>query len=148
MKEWIKKNKISTVIIIVLVILSAYLYFSGRDSLDNKPFEISLNPDPYFIMSNDLLCIVKKSSDKKNIGIVLSLLDLTTDNPRMLSNNGASSPMTKFFEAEDTLVLGLVASVSGSTDIFVLNKEPGEFARTSSGNLGGVYAFASKGTCK
>lgn len=143
------KDKIYILIIIVLVILSGYLYFSNRDALDNKPFETSLNPEPGFLMSDNLTCSIKKSSDKKEIGSVISFIGLKSDNPKMLSGStGGTSPLTKLFESDDTITLGLVASGTGSTDIFVINKKTGEFARTSSGILGGVYSFASKGTCK
>ncbi len=100
-------------------------------------------------MSDNLSCSIRKSSDKKEIGSVISFIGLNSDNPKMLSGStGGTSPLIKLFESDDTLTLGLVASGTGSTDIFVISKKTGEFARTSSGSLGGVYSFASKGTCK
>lgn len=135
--------------IIALAALSGFLYLSNRDALDNRPFDTSLKPKPSFVMSDNLSCAVKKSSDKREIGTVLSLLGLKTDNPKLLSNSsGGTFPLTKLYEDEDTITVGLIASGSGSTDIFVVDKKTGEFARTASGTLAGIYAAASKGTCK
>ena len=100
-------------------------------------------------MSDNLSCTVRKSSDKREIGTVLALLGLKTDSPKLLSNStGGTFPLTKLHEDEETITVGLIASGSGSTDIFVVDKKTGEFARTVSGSLAGVYAAASKGTCK
>ncbi|KPJ55355.1 hypothetical protein AMJ47_00585 [Parcubacteria bacterium DG_72] len=146
-----KKNILISILIIIIVglfISNVYFWSSSRDVLKNEPLKESLKPELYFVMKNDLSCEVKLSSSKEEIGRVLSLLDLQTDSPKMLSDYGGTSPMLKFFESEDTLVFGLIAGGSGSTDIFVLDKKTGVFGRTESGNLAGVFSFASKGTCK
>ena len=135
--------------IIILAALSGFLYVSDRDVLNNALFDTSLKPEPYFVMSDNLSCTVKKSSDKREIGAVLSLLGLKTDSPKLLSNSsGGTFPLTKLHENKDTITAGLIATGSGSTDIFVIDKKTGEFARTASGSLAGIYASASKGTCK
>ena len=135
--------------IIVLAALSGFLYVSNRDVLSNTLFDTSLKPELSFVMSDNLSCTVKRSSDKKEIGAVLSLLGLRTDNPKLLSNSsGGTFPLTKLHEDKDTTTVGLIATGTGSTDVFVIDKKTGEFARTSSGSLAGIYASASKGTCK
>lgn len=143
------KDRLYIFVIIILAALSGFLYVSNRDVLDNTLFDTSLKPRPYFVMSDNLSCTVKKSSDKQEIGTILSLLGLRTDSPKFLSNSsGGTFPLTKLHEDEDTTTVGLIATGSGSTDVFVIDKKTGEFARTSSGTLAGIYASASKGTCK
>ena len=139
----------ATVIVGVLAALAGFLYGSNRDVLNNRLFDASLKPEPSFVMSDNLSCTIRKSSDNREIGTVLALLGLETDNPKLLSNNtGSTFPLTKLHENEDTITVGLIASGSGSTDVFVVAKKTGEFARTVSGSLAGIYAAASKGTCK
>jgi len=89
------------------------------------------------------------SSHKPAVGETVSLLALTSEKPKVLfSSSGVTSPMQKVFESDDTVVIQLVASTSGSTDTVVLNKKNGTFARSSSGNFFGVYASAGIGSCK
>ena len=136
------------VIVSVLAAFGGFLYGSNRSALNNKLFDTSLAPTPGFMMSDNLSCTVKRSSDRRQVETVLALLGLETDNPKFLSNDtGGTSPLTKLHEDDDTITVGLIASGSGSTDIFVVDKKTGEFARTGSGNLAGIYADASKGTC-
>lgn len=146
----ITKIYISIIVLLIVALIGSWVYFyvSRKDVLKNEPFEEILSPSPSFIMGNNLSCEIKLSSSKEKVGETLSLLDLETDSPKMLSGSGGTYPMTKLFESADTLVIGLVASGSGSTDMFVINKKTGIFARTESGNLAGVFAFASKGICK
>jgi len=154
MKEKINENKFikkDIIYISIIVFLSAILAinFWTKDALKNEPFkELSELENSGFLFKNNLSCEIKLSSSIEEEGIILSLLDLQTDNPKMLSDLGGTFPMIKMFESRDTLIIGLIASGSGSTDIFVLNKNTGVFARTESGNLIGIFAFASKGTCK
>jgi len=142
------KKSILYVVVIVLIILSAYLYFSNIDVLKNEEIGKEISGAPFFIMKNNLSCEIKLSSDKKELGEVLSLLDLETNSPKYLSGLGGTLLMKKFFESDETLVFGWVGVSTGSTDIFVLNKKTGVFARTASGNLFGIFAFASKGVCR
>ncbi len=139
----------TSIVVGILAALGGFLYGSNKDSLKNKPFESSLRPEPSFVMSDNLSCTVKQSSDKSKIGVVLSLLGLETENPKMLSNDtGGTFPLTKLHESQTVITVGLIASGSGSTDVFIIDKKTGEFARTTGGIFTGIYADASKGTCK
>ena len=132
-------------IIAVTVSCVAYFVFLNNDIYNlNDPLTSKT-----ILLKSNLSCSAKRSTNKKDIGEVISLIGIDTDNPRVLfSNSGGTSPLKKLFESEETLTLGLVAFATGGTDIFVLNKKTGEFARTLSGNLANIYVSASKGVCK
>ena len=66
----------------------------------------------------------------------------------MKYESGTTSPMQKIFESESTLTIQLIASGTGSTDTFVIDKKKGHFARAVTGSLFGVYSDAAIGTCK
>jgi hypothetical protein len=149
LKEITVKDKIYISIIIVFVIVCFYLYFGRKDVLHNEPFDVSLKPASGYVMSDNLSCTITHSTDKKDIGAGISLIGLESDNPKILfSAHGGTSPMNKYFESSNTITLGLVASGTGGTDMFTLDKKTGIFARTSTGNFLGVFAYAAKGTCK
>jgi len=141
------KSILFTILIISLA-LNGYWYFSNQNVLDNELKVGRSQGTSGFIMRNDLSCTVKQSSHKKNVDKVIPLLGLQEGNPRFLWKEGGSSPLTKFYEDGDILVVGLIASFSGGTDIFSLNTATGEFVRTTSGHLLGLYAEASKGICR
>jgi hypothetical protein len=57
--------------------------------------------------------------------------------------------MVKLFESEKTLVMQLVATISGSVDTIVIDKLTGRFAHTAAGSfLAGVHAIAETGSCR
>lgn len=137
------KKKILYVLILGLTALNIYQYSSKRP-VDN--FSASDNPYNTYTFTGNLTCVIKESTESGNVGDEFSLIDLDTDKPRLLTENG-TFPLSVMNEDANDLTVGLIADV-GSTDIFVLDKEKGEFARTASGNVGGVYAYAYKGFCK
>ena len=105
--------------------------------------------NPNFQMFDNLSCRIEASSHKGDVGQIVSLLAVSSEKPKVLfSSSGVASPMQKVFESDHTLVIQIVASASGSTDTVVLNKKNGTFARSSAGNLAGVYASAGIGSCK
>jgi len=134
------------IIIFILAALSIYLY-------NRQPFPVidnfSTSNSPYasYVYNSNLTCVIKQSIERSNVGDEFSLIGLDTSNPKLLTENG-TFPLTIMYENEYQLTIGLTASWTGSTDIFVLAKETGEFARTASGDVGGVYAYAYKGFCK
>ncbi len=99
-----------------------------------------------FYMDDNLSCEILTSSKRDEIGRKVSLINLNTSNPKVLFEDGFSSPLKISFETERMLVLQLLAT-SGSTDIFSIDKTSGVFARTGTGVLLDVYAIASKGNC-
>lgn len=137
--------KKQTLYIIILILAALNIYQYNKRPIDN--FGTSDNPYDSYFYNSSLTCVIKESTERGNIGNEFSLIDLDTSNPRLLKESG-TYPLTVMDEGEINLTIGLIASWTGSTDIFVLNKETGEFARTASGNVGGVYAYAYKGFCK
>jgi hypothetical protein len=101
-----------------------------------------------FAMADNLMCIIEKSSEEKEIGNRISLIGLLTDGPKVLYGSGVTSPMVKVFESSKTLTIQLVASGSGSVDTIVLDKGSGRFARATAGSFAGIYAMAAVGTCR
>jgi len=135
--------RIKIICVILLFSLSGCSLTSERVD-DYKPSGI-----PNFQMFENLSCRIEASSHKADVGQTVSLLALTSEKPKVLfSSSGVTSPMQKLFESDDTLVIQVVASASGSTDTVVLNKKNGTFARSSAGNFAGVYATAGIGSCK
>ena len=131
--------------IFVIAVLSLAGCSLTADKVDS--YEPSGNPN--FQMADNLSCRIEASSHKADIGQTISLLALTSEKPKVLfSGSGGTSPMQKLFESDDTLVVQLVASISGSTDTVVLNMKNGTFARSTAGNFAGVSASAGIGSCK
>ena len=99
-------------------------------------------------MSNNLMGTILQSSDRKEIGKKIGFIGLETREPKVLYENGGTSPMQKVFASESTLTLQLVASGTGSVDTFIIDKKSGKFARATAGSLAGVYSSASLGALK
>ena len=99
-------------------------------------------------MADNLMCTIKDSSDKTEIGKKITLMGLTTTQPKAKFENGVTSPLQKVFESESTLTVLLIASVSGGVDAFVIDKKNGHFSRAAAGFVAGVYSSASIGTCQ
>jgi len=101
-----------------------------------------------FIMTDTLMCTVMNSSDREEIGERITLMGLTTKYPSAKHESGVTSPMKKVFESESTLTIQLIASGSGSVDVFVIDKKNGHFSRAEAGSLAGVYSASSLGICR
>ena len=99
-----------------------------------------------FVFGNNLHCEILVSTEKDEIGKIITLMDLETDQPRSLFASGTDSPMKKISEHDDTLTIQL-ATAGGSVDSITLDKETGIFARAVVGKMGSPYAGASRGTC-
>ena len=128
----------------VLVVLSLGLLFACGSKLDSS----SLPLNKQFVMADNLMCTIKDSSDKKEIGKKITLMGLTTTQPKAKFESGTTSPLQKVFESESTLTLLLIASGSGSVDAFVIDKKNGHFSRAAAGSVAGVYSSACIGTCQ
>jgi len=131
-------------IIRVLVVLSLGLLFACGSNLDSS----SLPLNKQFVMADNLMCTIKDSSDKKEIGKKITLMGLTTTQPKAKFESGTTSPLQKVFESESTLTVLIIASGSGSVDAFVIDKKNGHFSRAVAGSVAGVYSSASVGTCQ
>lgn len=110
--------------------------------------ESRLSANPGFRMSNNLMGTILQSSDRKEIGQKISFIGLESGEPKVLYENGVTSPMQNVFESERTLTVQLVASASGSVDTFIIEKKSGKFARATAGSFAGVYSSAALGTLK
>jgi hypothetical protein len=128
----------------VLVVLSLGLLFACGSNLDSS----KLPPNKQFVMEDNLICTIKDSSNKKEIGKTITLIGLATTQPKAKFESGVTSPLQKVFESESTLTVLLIASGSGSVDAFVIDKKNGHFSRAEAGSFGGVYSSASIGTCQ
>lgn len=109
------------------------------------------NPPPaaaQFRMSDALICTIERSSSPAEIGKKISLTGLMTAAPKAVFENHVRSSMVKLFESEQTLVIQLVAAVSGSVDTLVIDKPTGRFAHTAAGSFLEVHAVAETGSCR
>jgi hypothetical protein len=100
-----------------------------------------------FKMSDSLTCTIETSSAPAEIGKKISLNGLTTATPQVAFESHVRSSMAKLFESENTLVIQLVATVSGSVDTIVLDKRTGKFAHAAAGAFLEVHAIAETGSC-
>lgn len=91
---------------------------------------------------------VLRSSDQAEVGKKLTFVGLLSAAPKVVSEDGVTSPLQKVHEDADLMTLLLVASGTGSVDAFVIDKRTGKFARAVAGKLAGVYVLASVGTCR
>lgn len=99
-----------------------------------------------FIFGNTTMCINEKSQ-LDEIGETMAMTDLEKENPIVIFPSGGRSTMKKISETDDILVIQLVASLTGSTDVITLFKKSGKFERESKGSLGGDYSFKYSGHC-
>jgi hypothetical protein len=101
-----------------------------------------------FRMSDALICTIEASSNPEEIGKKIFLAGLTTAAPQAVFESHVRSSMVKLFESEQTLVIQLVAAISGSVDTLVIDKRTGGFAHTAAGSFLGVHAIAETGSCR
>ncbi len=101
-----------------------------------------------FKMSDSLTCTIETSSTPEEIGKKVSLTGLTTTAPQAVFENHVRSSMVKLFESEQTLVIQLVAAISGSVDTLVIDKRTGRFTHTAAGTFLEVHATAETGSCR
>jgi len=101
-----------------------------------------------FRMSASLVCTIETSSSSSEIGKKISLTGLMTAAPKAVFENQVRSSMVKLFESEQTLVIQLVAAISGSVDTLVIDKRTGRFAHTAAGSFLEVHAIAETGSCR
>lgn len=106
-----------------------------------------LSPAPGFSMRDELVCTMARSSTPGDVGGTISLLGLEGTDVRVVFESGTRSPMTKIYETDDTVVLQLTATATGSVDTLVIDKQSGKFSRATAGSLAGLYASAAVGTC-
>jgi hypothetical protein len=104
---------------------------------------------PEFMMADAMTCIIETSSNPDEIGRKISFTGLTTASPLAIFESHIRSSMVKLFESDKTLVMQLVATISGSVDTIVIDKLTGRFAHTAAGSfLAGVHAIAETGSCR
>jgi hypothetical protein len=101
-----------------------------------------------FTMSDALTCTIEASSTPGEIGKKISLSGLLTAAPQAVFENHVRSSMVKLFESEQTVVIQLVAAISGSVDTLVIDKRTGKFAHTAAGSFLEVHAIAETGSCR
>jgi hypothetical protein len=120
---------------LILLILSHAL---GNPSLAASEFK----------MSDSLTCTIEASSTPEEIGKKIFIAGLTTAAPQAVFENHVRSSMVKLFESEQTVVIQLVAAISGSVDTLVIDKRTGKFAHTAAGSFLEVHAIAETGSCR
>jgi len=129
-----------TVAVLVVVGGCAQLGERSTVNLDD------VDKDPHFVMANNLMGIVVKSSDSADVGKKITFVSLDSAAPKVVFESGMTSPVQKVHEDDASLTLLLVAPMSGSVDAFVIDKKTGRFARAAAGSFTGVHALASVGT--
>jgi hypothetical protein len=108
----------------------------------------SLWADPGFTMADTLVCTIEASSSPAETGKKITLNGLTSATPQALYENHVRASLLRLFESDKTLVLQLVAAISGSVDTLVIDKTSGRFAHTAAGAFLEVHAIAETGTCR
>lgn len=103
---------------------------------------------PDFKMADTLTCTIEASSTPAEIGRKITVSGLTTAASQAVFENHVRSSMPKIFESEKTLVIQLVAAISGSVDTIVIDKTSGRFAHTAAGAFLDVHAISETGTCR
>jgi hypothetical protein len=121
-------------LVLVLIISRAW----GSLSLDASEFRIS----------DSMTCTIETSSHPSEIGKTISLTGLMSATPQAVFENHVRSSMVKLFETERTVVIQLVAAISGSVDTVVIDKRTGKFAHTAAGAFLDVHAIAETGSCR
>lgn len=140
-----KKMYLPLVVIVAVVTFTGGYFFPRSNKLESY----DIQGESTFRMSENVACTILTSSSGDEINRKLSFINLDGDEPKVLfSDTGTTSPLTKVYTSDETITLQLVASGSGSTDTFVIDKKTGIFSRAAAGSLAGVYATASKGNCK
>ncbi|MCU0560124.1 MAG: hypothetical protein MUD16_08010 [Desulfobacterales bacterium] len=100
-------------------------------------------------MADALVCTIEASTAPGDIGKKITLSGLTTEAPKAVFENHIRSAMVKLFESDATLVIQLVATVSGSVDTIVIDTRSGRFAHTAAGSFPAeLHAVAETGTCR
>ncbi len=128
------------------VIITSILVLIGCNSKNTSLEDESIVGSQDFKMENELVCETVTSSNPENIGDKFSLSALNDTMPRVIFEVG-SQEFNKIYEKLNIIVLQLIAS-AGGIDTISIDTNTGVFARTSSGVMTGVFAIASKGTCK
>ncbi len=140
-----KKLYIPLIILVTAVAFAGGYFFPRSNELEGN----SIQGDSSFTMSENLSCTILTSSSGDEVSRKISFINLGGNEPKVLfSDTGTTSPLTTVHTSDDTVTLQLVASGSGSTDTFVIDKKTGIFSRAVAGSFAGVYAIASKGNCK
>jgi hypothetical protein len=104
---------------------------------------------PAFTMADSLVCTIERSTSPDDVGKKIVLSGLTTEAPRAVFDNYIRSAMVRLFESESTLVIQLVAKVSGSVDTIVIDKLSGRFAHTAAGAFPAeLHAVSETGVCR
>ena len=101
-----------------------------------------------FFYGSNLFCEISTSTDKQEKVKNLTLTNLDSETVTMVLDNGYSYPLKKTFENSETLTIQLTATVTGSTDLVVLNKKSGNFTRTQAGSFLGDRSVSQNGRCK
>jgi len=142
--------KVMSFLLIITFIAVVSFYKGGGvdEPIERDILYMDLPDNKFFIMNNDLSCEIIYSSNENSVGTVIGLLDLNTKNPQMLGSLGGKAPISKLFEDENIIVVGMIAYSSGASDIFHVDKNNGHFARSEGGMAFGTYAYGSTGICK
>ena len=143
-KEGSAQTKLPIIIMAIVTVLAVgyAVYNTFFNNFDKK----TVSQTSSYTFGDNLSCTIKYSTTRDDIGVKLSLLNLNTDEPKLLFGDGGTSPVKKIVNDDTLLVVQLVA-LSGGIDTVTLEKKTGTFARTSSGSVAGIYAVAQKGNC-
>lgn len=133
---------------IILIGSALFLVAACKPPLNSIALDSATPGESSFVMSDNLMGTLIKSSNRTEVGSKVTFVGLKSNKPKVVFENGTTSPLQNVFENESTLTAILVASGSGSIDAFVIDKKTGKFSRVTAGNMGVVYATAAVGTIK
>lgn len=81
----------------------------------------------------DFIGTITKSDDQNKIGVQITFANLRTPLPFITFPSGNGAESIKVFEDDEIVVLLFVASMSGSTETYYLNKKKLRFTRIEVG---------------
>jgi len=114
-----------------------------------QPYPSPASAGAPFKMADTLVCTIETSTNPSEIGKKISLSGLATNTPTAVFENHIRSAMVRVFESEAALVIQLVATISGSIDAIVIDKQSGRFAHIAAGAFpADVHALSETGTCR
>lgn len=141
------KNKFKSVLILLLSACLTYSINLNLKSLDFVKISKTAKENDFYFVDN-LSGVILNSNDRDKIGKTIRLSDIRGATPKIIYDNSSSRPLNKYCESNNSITVGFISDSSCGTDIIIINKLSGEFIRTESGNLAGMYGIVSKGIFK
>lgn len=137
-----KSNLLKKIIVVLfLLILNCPFLYALEDR--------NIKGNEEFTIHKTITAVILESTNKKDEGEKLYFLDLDTDEPKVLfTDTEIRSPFKKIYEDDNQITMQLLATATGSIDIFIIDKTNGKFVRLTGGRVDGLYGDVFFGVCK